>query len=82
MGYRVVQCQIAHGNSIYQFCDSNARLAKLLYNAALFRIRQIFTGYDKETLTLNEKQVFDEVSALQSMYPSIKVCRVISYAHP
>lgn len=81
MGYRVVQCQIAHGNSIYQYCDSNARLAKLLYNAALFRIRQIFTEYDKETLTPNEKQVFDEVSALQSMYPSIKVRRVISYAH-
>lgn len=81
MGYRVIQSQIAQGNSMYKYCDSDAKLAKLLYNAALFRIRQIFTGYGKETLTDNEKQVFDEVAVLQNTYPSIKVRRVISYAH-
>lgn len=30
---------------IFAFADRYSRLAKLLYNAALFRIRQVFTGY-------------------------------------
>lgn len=81
MSYRVTQNQVSHGNCIYDYCDSNARLAKLLYNAALFRIRQIFTGYGKDTLTDNEKQVFEEVGLLEKTYPSIKVKRVISCSH-
>ena len=44
MSYKVIQCQIAQDSLIYDYCDSNAQKAKLLYNAALFRIRQIFTG--------------------------------------
>ena len=36
---------------IFAFADRNSRLAKLLYNAALFRIRQVFTGWDKEERT-------------------------------
>lgn len=81
MCYRVVQSQVAHGNCIYTYCDSNARLAKLLYNAALFRIRQIFTGYSKDARTENEAEVFAEVDLLQKVYPSIKVKHVISYNH-
>lgn len=81
MCYRVVQCQVAHGNLIYDYCDSYARLAKFLYNAALFRIRQIFTGYGKDSRTDNEEEVFAEVDLLQQTYPSIKVKRVISYSH-
>ena len=81
MSYRVIQYQIAQDNSIYDYCDSNAQKAKLLYNAALFRIRQIFTGWDKDSRTDNEKEVFAEVTLLQQTYPSIKVKRVISYCH-
>lgn len=81
MPYRVIQCQITPDNLIYDYCDSNARKAKLLYNAALFRIRQIFTGWDKDSHTDNEKEVFVEVDLLQQTYPSIKVKRVISYSH-
>lgn len=81
MCYRVVQCQVAQGNSIYDYCGSYAVLAKLLYNAALFRIRQIFTGYDKDSRTDHEKEVFNEVKLLQQTYPAIKVKRVISYSH-
>ena len=44
MAYRVMQSQVARGNYIFDYCDRNAEYAKLLYNAALFRIRQIFTG--------------------------------------
>ena len=81
MCYRVVQCQVAQGNSIHDYCGSYAGLAKLLYNAALFRIRQIFTGYDKDSRTDHEEEVFDEVKLLQQTYPAIKVKRVISYSH-
>lgn len=81
MSYRVIQCQIAQDNLIYNYCDSNAQKAKLLYNAALFRIRQIFTGWDKDSRTDNEKEVFAEVGLLQQTYPSIEVKRVISYCH-
>ena len=76
-----IQCQIAQDNLIYDYCDSNAQKAKLLYNAALFRIRQIFTGWDKDSRTDNEKEAFAEVTLLQQTYPSIKVKRVISYCH-
>lgn len=81
MCYRVVQCQVAQGNSIHDYCGSYAGLAKLLYNAALFRIRQIFTSYDKDSRTDHEEEVFDEVKLLQQTYPAIKVKRVISYSH-
>lgn len=81
MCYRVVQCQITPNSSIYNYCDNNARKAKLLYNAALFRIRQIFTGWDKDSRTDNENEVFAEVNVLQQAYPSIKIKRIISYNH-
>lgn len=81
MCYRVIQCQVAQGNLIHDYCGSYASLAKLLYNAALFRIRQIFTGYDKDSRTDHENEVFDEVKLLQQTYPSIKVRRIISYSH-
>jgi putative transposase len=61
--------------------DENSKLAKCLYNAALFRIRQIFTGWDKTSRTDNEAEVFAEVSLLMKTYPKIRVRRVISYLH-
>jgi putative transposase len=45
--------------------------AKLLYNAALFRIRQIFTGWDKDSRTDNEKEAFAEVSLLQQTFHTV-----------
>ena len=56
MSYKVIQCQIAQGSLIYDYCDSNAQKAKLLYNAALFRIRQIFTGWDKTLVRTMRKK--------------------------
>ena len=62
----------------YRYCEERATLAWHLYNAALFRIRQIFTGWDKEVRTLNEQGVFTEVSLLEASYPSIHIKNVIS----
>lgn len=67
--------------SLYQYAIKNSELANNLYNAALFRIRQIFTGYDKQIRTKNEKAVFELVNSLEKAYPSVKVKRVISYSH-
>lgn len=51
---------------IFAFADRNSRLAKLLYNAALFRIRQVFTGWDKEERTDLEKSVWRSLSLRRS----------------
>lgn len=66
---------------IYSYLDGYAVLSKNLYNATLFRVRQIFTGYDKESRTANEAEIFAEVALLESAYPSVHVSKVISYSH-
>ena len=73
MAYSVAQRVISKKDSIYDYCDDLSRKSKLLYNASLFRIRNIFTGYEKEHRTDNEEDVFCEVHALQDVYPQIHV---------
>lgn len=79
MGYTVVQRVITSNDWAYSYLDRFARKAKLLYNAALFRIRNIFTGYDKDHRTENETEVFAEVQLLQGSYPGKTVRKVITY---
>ena len=81
MAFSVTQRGISSEDMIYSYCDDFCRKAKLLYNAAVFRIRNIFTGYEKEHRTDNEEDVFCEVHALQDVYPQIHVRKVISYNH-
>lgn len=81
MAFSVTQRVISSEAIIYSYCDDFCRKAKLLYNAALFRIRNIFTGYEKEHRTDNEEDVFCEVHALQDVHPQIHVRKVISYNH-
>ena len=64
---------------IFEQMEKDLRLSKNLYNAALFRIRQVFTGWDKEERTENEEEVFREVRTMQAAYPKVKVRRVLSY---
>ena len=64
---------------IFVFSDRNSRLAKSLYNAALFRIRQVFTGWGKEKRTELEQQVFDEIERTQKVYTNFSCRRVLSY---
>ena len=63
----------------YDHMERCSLLSKCLYNAALFRIRQVFTGWDKEERTDNEKGVFEEIRVMQAAYPHIKARRVLSY---
>lgn len=81
MAYRVTQRIISSDDPLYLYFDNLCRKSKLLYNAALFRVRNIFTGYDKEHRTENEVEVFQEVALLQRSYPNMHVRRVISYTH-
>ena len=64
---------------VFAMADRNARLAKLLYNAALFRMRQAFTGWEKTARTENEKEVFRELDLLKKAYPGLGTGRVLSY---
>ena len=81
MAYRVAQRIISSDDLLYPYFDDLCRKSKLLYNAALFRVRNIFTGYDKEHRTENEVEVFQEVALLQRSHPNMHVRRVISYTH-
>ena len=81
MAFSVTQRVISSEDMIYSYCDDFCRKAKLLYNAALFRIRNIFTGYEKEHRTDNEEDVFCEIHVLQDVHPQIHVRKVISYNH-
>ena len=51
MAYRVTQRIISSDDLLYPYFDDLCRKSKLLYNAALFRVRNIFTGYDKEPVS-------------------------------
>ena len=66
---------------LHTYAEHYGVLSKNLYNVALFRIRQIFTGYDKEARSANETEVFAEIAILETTYPSIRVKKVISYCH-
>ena len=78
---RIVLSKSTH-LEIYALADRNACLAKQLYNAALFRLRQTFTGWEKESQTDNEKEVFRELSQLKQAYPSLSINRVLSCVLP
>ena len=53
-------------------------LSKNIYNAALFRVRNIFTGFNKDSLSDLEQEVFDEVGLTENTY-NCQIRRVISY---
>ena len=76
---RIILTKGVHGQA-YKLADRNAPLARQLYNAALFRLRQTFTGWEKRIRTENEREVFRELDLLQQTYPKLKAGRVLSYS--
>ena len=76
--YSVLPIIVNNDSPLWQYCEENSCRAKNLYNAALFRIRQIFTARGKESLTENEQEVMDELKKMtEAGYRKVK--RVISY---
>ena len=78
---RVDQTVVAKNRhpEIYNLLDQNAVLANNLYNAVLFRIRQVFTGWDKTARTANEAQVFCELEQTEAVYPKLHIRRVLTW---
>ena len=62
--YCVDRIIVKPSDSAYTYLDENARQAKLLYNAAMFRVRNHFTASQKAILSPNEQEVEKELSLL------------------
>lgn len=64
--YRSVQMFVSEQShpDLFAYLLTNAKLAKNLYNASLFRLRQVFTAQNKETLTENELEIQTEQLAV------------------
>ena len=73
MAFSVTQRVISSEDMIYSYCDDFCRKAKLLYNAALFRIRNIFTGYEK-----NIGQTMRKMSFVRFMHYKMFILRSMS----
>ena len=76
--YQVTKTSINKKHKLYDYCDHMTALSKCLYNAALFRVRNIFTGFDKDIRTSLEDEVFDEVKKTE-LASGHKIRKVISY---
>ncbi len=78
--YHTTRTIIKNTHPLYEYCERTTKASKCLYNAALFRLRNNFTGRNKETPTDNEIQVQNEIRQAQETYEYMgKVTSVISY---
>ena len=64
---------------LHAYFYGNAMLARNLYNAALFRLRQNFTSKGKDTLSANEQQVRDEILMTMEKRHTGKPGRFLTY---
>lgn len=77
--YRVKKVQISEKNCLYDYLLNISKLSNNLYNATLFRVRQLMTSRDKEILSDNEIQVLHEVEIMnQNLIERKKNPRVIN----
>ena len=63
--YRTDRIYVTENHELYAYLDGFAHKAKCLRNAALFRVRNAFTAYNKTALTANEKEVQGELALLK-----------------
>lgn len=78
--YSVSRIMIKEQHLLYSYCMETTAASKRLYNAALFRIRNRFTGYRKVALTDHELQVLEELDTLwESGIHTEKIKSVLSY---
>lgn len=63
--YHTLQIQVKQSDPLYAYLEQTSHLANNLYNAGLFRCRQLITASKKEQkdLTENEKEVIKEFSS-------------------
>lgn len=78
--YNATRTVIKKAHPLYDYCLETTSASKRLYNAALYRIRNRFTGCHKEIFTPNEAEVLDELKGLYpdgSKIPSVLSCYVL-----
>lgn len=74
--YKVRTVQVKHTSELYEWCHQMSLYANNLYNAALFRERQVMCSRNKteEELSDNEKEVLKEI---EEALPKMKQKRTI-----
>ena len=78
--YLTTRTIIRNTHPLYGYCVKTAKASKCLYNAALFRLRNNFTGRNKKNLTPNELQIREEIRIAQESHEKAgRVSSVISY---
>lgn len=80
--YRVSKTLISKRRypELHTYFNGYALLARNLYNAALFRLRQNFTMKGKDTLSANEQQVLDEIRLAMEVKSLGKPGRYLTYS--
>lgn len=73
--YNTVMVQINRNHPLYEYCSNVCHAANNLYNATLFRLRQVMTGVQKnvDCLKNNEAEVLNEIADFVSNRPSYKM---------
>ena len=80
--YTSQQIHITKKNAVlYSYCNEMTQCAKNLRNACVFRMRQHYTSYGKDSAELKQLQleVEEEITCTSECYPNISVARTISY---
>lgn len=80
--YRISKTLISKGRypELHAYFNGYALLARNLYNAALFRLRQNFTMKGKECLSANEQQILDEIQLTMEVKKLGKPGRYLTYS--
>ena len=80
--YRVSKMLISKKRypELHAYFNGYALLARNLYNAALFRLRQTFTMKGKDRLSANEQQVLDEIRLTMEVKKLRKPGRYLTYS--
>jgi putative transposase len=82
--YHTLTVQVKQKDRLYKWCNTNAHLANNLYNAALFRQRQMMSVSKKEinNLTPNELEILNEVKTLEdNTNKRISTSGIMSYTY-
>ena len=71
---------IKQNHPLYEYCLAQTSASKLLYNAALFRLRNHYTAHTKSSLTENENSVEHEIETLKATGYKVPDSSVLSYS--
>jgi putative transposase len=72
--YSTQKIRIKKGHRFYSYCDKVSFLAKNLYNATNFHIRQILTSFDEgKTINPLQQEVFDLIETYFTQMNEVKI---------